>query len=43
MTHSPIAVCLASGGLDSAVTLTEAREAGFGVYASVEDYLVTCA
>ncbi len=33
MTDSPIAVCLVSGGMDSAVTLAEAHEAGFGVYA----------
>jgi 7-cyano-7-deazaguanine synthase len=32
-THSPRAVCLVSGGMDSAVTLAEAKAAGFEAFA----------
>jgi 7-cyano-7-deazaguanine synthase len=36
--HKPKAVCLLSGGMDSAVTLAEARSEGFEAYALTFDY-----
>ena len=38
MNDSPKAVCLVSGGMDSAVTLAEAKAQGFACYALVLDY-----
>ena len=38
MEQPPLAVCLLSGGMDSAVTMAEARARGFRVYALTLDY-----